>query len=45
MKGLRDFVPFARFKKREKHSWRSVTFSKAVGRILQLCEKYFFHVF
>ena len=22
---LRDFVPFVQFKKREKHSWRSVT--------------------
>ena len=26
---LRDFVPFVLFKKREKHSWGSVTFSKA----------------
>ena len=26
---LRDLVPFVQFKKREKHSWRSVTFSKA----------------
>ena len=25
---LRDLVSFAQFKKREKHSWRSVTFSK-----------------
>ena len=25
---LRDYVPFAQFKKREKRSWRSVTFSK-----------------
>ena len=25
---LRDLVPFAQFKKREKHLWRSVTFSK-----------------
>ena len=24
---LRDLVPFAKFKKREKHTWRSVTFS------------------
>ena len=23
---LRDLVPFAQFKKREKHPWRSVTF-------------------
>ena len=25
---LSDFVPFVQFKKREKHSWRSVTFSR-----------------
>ena len=25
---LRDLVPFVQFKKREKHTWRSVTFSK-----------------
>ena len=25
---LRDLVPFAQFKKREKHSWRGVNFSK-----------------
>ena len=25
---LRDLVPFVQFKKREKHPWRSVTFSK-----------------
>ena len=24
---LRDLVPFAQFKKREKHPWKSVTFS------------------
>ena len=24
---LRDLVPFAQFKKREKHPWRSVTFN------------------
>ena len=28
---LHDLVPFAQFKKREKHPWRSVTFSKVVG--------------
>ena len=28
---LRDFVPCAQFKKREKHPWRSVAFSKVVG--------------
>ena len=25
---MRDLVPFAKFKKREKHPWRCVTFSK-----------------
>ena len=25
---LRDLVPFVQYKKREKHPWRSVTFSK-----------------
>ena len=28
---LRDLVPFAQFKKREKHPWRSVNFSKVAG--------------
>ena len=28
---LRDFVPFVQFKKREKHPWRSVNFSKIAG--------------
>ena len=28
---LRDLVPCANFKKREKHLWRSVTFSKVAG--------------
>ena len=28
-----DLVPFVQFKKREKHSWRSVTFSKDAGFI------------
>ena len=32
---LRDFVPFLQFKKREKHSWRSVNFSK-VATLLKL---------
>ena len=26
-----DLVPFVQFKKREKHPWRSVTFSKVAG--------------
>ena len=32
---LRNLVPFVQFKKREKHPWRSVTFSKAAGKRLQ----------
>ena len=28
---LRKLVPFAQFKKREKHSWRSAAFGKDVG--------------
>ena len=28
---LRDLVPFVQFKKREKHPWRSVIFSKVAG--------------
>ena len=28
---LRDLVTFAQLKKREKHPWRSVTFSKVAG--------------
>ena len=28
---LRDLVPFAQFQKREKHVWRSFTFSKVAG--------------
>ena len=28
---LLDLVPFVRFKKHEKHPWRSVTFSKVAG--------------
>ena len=28
---LRDLVPFVPFKKREKHQWRSVNFSKVAG--------------
>ena len=29
---LRDLVPFVQFKKREKHSWRSVNFSKVADK-------------
>ena len=28
---LRDLVPFAQFKKRENHPWRSVNFNKVAG--------------
>ena len=28
---FRDLVPFVQFKKREKHLWRSVIFSKVAG--------------
>ena len=28
---LRDLIQFIRFKKREKHPWRNVTFSKVAG--------------
>ena len=28
---LRDLVPFVQLKKREKHPWKSVAFSKAAG--------------
>ena len=35
---LRNLVPFVQFKKRKKHSWRSVTFSK-VARSLHLYQK------
>ena len=28
---LRNLVPFVQFKKREKHSWMSVTLSKVAG--------------
>ena len=36
---LRDLVPFAQFKKREKHPWRSVTFRK-VAAFFKLYERY-----
>ena len=28
---LRDLLPFVQFKKREKHPWRSISFSKVTG--------------
>ena len=30
---MRNFLPFVQFKKCEKHPWKSVTSSKAVGRL------------
>ena len=36
---LRDLIPLVQFKKREKHPWRSVTYSKAAGFSLQLLLK------
>ena len=33
---LRDLVPFVQFKKREKHPWKSVTFSKVAGFSLKV---------
>ena len=33
---LHDLVLFVQFKKREKHPWRSVNFSKVAGFRLQL---------
>ena len=33
---LRALVPFVQFKKLEKHSWTSVSFSKVAGFSLQL---------
>ena len=34
---LRDLVPFAQFKKREKHLWRSVTFALLKVALLHGC--------
>ena len=33
---LRDLLPFVQFRKREKHPWRSVTFSKVAGFSLKV---------
>ena len=32
---LHDLVPFVQFKKRQRHPWRSVNFSKVAGFSLQ----------
>ena len=34
---LRDLVPFMQFKKREKHPWRSVSFSNVAGNLPANC--------
>ena len=34
---LRDMVPFAQFKKREKHAWRRVAFSKLKVTLFHGC--------
>ena len=31
---LRDLLPFVQFKKREKHPWRNVNFSKVAASLL-----------
>ena len=33
---LSDLVPFVQFKKREKHPWRSVNFSKAACNFIKI---------
>ena len=35
---LRDLAPFAQFKKREKHPWRSVTFPETLLKLTLLHE-------
>ena len=37
---LCDFIPFLQFKKREKHPWKNVNFSKVAGKFFELPEKY-----
>ena len=36
---MRELVPFVLFKKREKHIWKSDTFSKVADKNLQLYSK------
>ena len=40
---LRDLVPFVQIKNREKHSWRSVTFSKVAGLACNLTRRILLH--
>ena len=43
---LQDLVPFVQFKKREKHPWRSVTFSKVAGNFTKTsCPLWMFFTF
>ena len=42
---LRGLVPFLQFKKREKHSWRSVTFSKVAECFSRFSSIGVFYVF
>ena len=42
---LRDLVAFVQFKKREKHPWRSVNFSKNAGYKKKHSSISVFHVF
>ena len=42
---LRDLVPFAQFKKREKHPRRSVNFSKVAGFNVTFLNLWFSYVF
>ena len=39
-----DLVPFAQFKKREKHPWRSATFSKVLGSLYLFLVKLTLHL-
>ena len=39
---LHDLVPFVQFKKREKHPWRSVTFTLLKVALLHGCFSHFF---
>ena len=38
---MRNSLPFVQFKKREKHPWKSNTFSEVARFSLQLCQKYY----
>ena len=42
---LQNLVPFAQFKKREKHPWRSITCSRVTGKKSNTPPYVFFQVF